>query len=400
MNKNLLLAGVFTVALAGGTLTTATAAETTAPASRIKISGHVEAGITANFNDPDDHQNFGRLFDDRANEPMLNQFVVTAEQALDPKATGFDWGFKIQGMYGSDARFIHSTGLLDRTTHQILQPELVEAYLNTHFAVDGTAGGVDVKWGKFVTLEGAETIDSTTNIFYSHTYLFNFGIPLNHTGALATIHATKDLDIFAGVTQGVNTFKDNNGKLAFHGGFALPNLAGGKVTLAVTTHIGPETPHNNKDYRYLNDAVLVWKIDDKLTSITDINYIQDDGPKPEAKGYGVAQYFTYAIDKAWQANFRGEVWRDNNGFFVAQIGNNTDLLRFERGDSFTPDARTVGGGVTTYGALTAGLTWKASDTLAIRPELRYDRSLNDTKPFNDSRHKDMFTAAVDVTWSF
>lgn len=271
--------------------------------------------------------------------------------------------------------------------------------MNLHFPVDGTTGGVDVKVGKMVTLEGAEVIDNTGNIFYSHTYIFNFGIPFNHTGALATIHATKDFDVMLGVTRGVNTsLKDNNDKVAFHGGITFPSLAGGKLAIIASTHFGPETPSNNKDYRYLNDLVAIYKVSDKLTSTTDLNYIHDDLAK--AKGYGVAQYFTYMIDKTVNANFRGEIWRDNNGFYVAQFGNNTDLIRFLRGDTFTPDPRTLGGGVTTYGALTAGLTWKATDAIVLRPELRYDTSLNGTRPFNDSKRKNMFTAAVDVTWSF
>lgn len=365
--------------------------------ARIKFSGQIEIGFTANPQSPQDHQNFGRLFDDRANEPMLNQFIFTAEQALDAKATGFDWGFKFQGMFGSDARFTHSVGLLDRAS-SLIQPDLVEAFANFHFAVDGTAGGVDVKVGKFVTLEGAEVISASGNIFYSHSNIFNFGIPFNHTGVLATVHATKDMDVMLGVVRGVNTTRDNNDRPSFHGGVSWPGLMDGKLALTASTHIGPETPHNNRDYRYLSDIVAIYKVSDTLTSTTDVNYIQDDATK--AKGYGVAQYFTCTLNKTLTANFRGEIWRDNNGFFVAQIGNNSDLLGFERGDTFTPDPRTVGGGVTTYGEFTVGLTWKATDTLTVRPELRYDRALNGTTPFNDSRHQDMFTVAVDMTWSF
>jgi hypothetical protein len=370
----------------------------TAPADRIKISGHVEIGITGNAGSPNDHQNFGRLFDDRSNEPLLNQAILTAEQTLDSSAKGFDWGFKLQGMIGSDSRFIHSIGLLDDNWKSTIQPDIVEAYLNTHFAVDGTAGGLDVKWGKFVTLEGTEVIDSTGNVFYSHTYLFNFGIPLNHTGALATIHAVKDVDVMIGVTRGVNTsLKDNNHAVAFHGGLNLGNLAGGKLSLALSTHIGPETPHDNKHLRYFSDAVATYKVSDTLTSTTDINHAYDDGAK--VHGFGAAQYFVYTIDKTLAANFRGEIWRDQEGFFVAQFASNNDLLRAERGDPIR-DPRTVGGGSTTYGALTVGLTWKASDTVVVRPELRYDTSLNSTKPFNDSKHGSMFTAGVDATWSF
>ena len=370
-----------------------------APASRVKFSGHLEVGATVNAGSPDDRQNFGRLFDDRSNEVLLNQLVLTAEQPLDSAAKGFDWGFKLQGLLGSDARFIHSVGLLDDTGSGIIQPDIVEAFLNLHFANDATAGGIDVKVGKFVTLEGAEVIDCTGDAFYSHSFLFNFGIPFNHTGALATIHATKNLDVMLGLVRGVNTsLKDNNNALAFHGGLGLLNLADGKLTVIASTHIGPETPRDRSHLRYLNDVVAIYKASDTLTATTDLNYIYDDLAK--AKGYGVVQYFSAVISKTVTANFRGEIWRDQNGFYVAQIGNNTDLLAFERGDNFTPDARTVGGGATTYGSLTIGASVKVTDALTLRPEVRYDKSLNGTKPFNDSRKGSQLTFAVDATYSF
>ena len=212
--------------------------ETKAPEPRFKISGWIDSGITFNADSPRDNQNFGRLFDDRANEPLLNQIVINLERALAPQPGEFDWGFKLQFMYGSDARFIHSLGLFDRTTNEILQPDLVEAYLNLHFPVI-TEGGVDLKLGKFVTLEGAETIDPRANFFYSHSYIFDFGIPFNHTGALATFHASKWLDLMAGLTRGVNTsIDDNNGALAFHGGVSL-NFNEGRVVVAASTHVGP-----------------------------------------------------------------------------------------------------------------------------------------------------------------
>src|SRR5437667_6601050 len=249
--------------------------ETKAPEPRFKISGWIDSGITFNADSPRDNQNFGRLFDDRANEPLLNQIVINLERALAPQPGEFDWGFKLQFMYGSDARFIHSLGLFDRTTNEILQPDLVEAYLNLHFPVI-TEGGVDLKLGKFVTLEGAETIDPRANFFYSHSYIFDFGIPFNHTGALATFHVSKLLDLYAGITRGVNTsIDDNNDSPAFHGGVGL-NLLDGKLTALASTHIGPETPDDNRHNRYLNDLTITAKPTKNLTAITDLNYIYDE----------------------------------------------------------------------------------------------------------------------------
>jgi hypothetical protein len=372
------------------------------PAPRFKISGWIDSGITFNLDSPRDNQNFDRLFDDRANEPLLNQVVINFERALAPQPGEFDWGFKLQFMYGSDARFIHSLGLFsDTAATSIVQPDLVEGYLNLHFPIV-SEGGLDLKLGKFVTLEGAETIDPRTNFFYSHTYIFTFGIPFNHTGALATLHATKWLDLMAGVTRGVNTsIEDNNDSLAFHGGIGL-NFNEGKVVVAASTHIGPETPNNNHDQRYLSDITTTWKITDKLTSITDLNYALDE--VSDAQAYGIAQYFTYAINSWLTAGIRGEIFWDDDGFYVVSFANTHDPMRALEGEP-TIDPRTVGGGKTTYGAITAGVNIKPPmpkplGGLAIRPEIRYDCSLNDTRPFNNSSDRDQFTAGIDFIVTF
>ncbi len=373
-----------------------------APEPRFKISGWIDAGITLNPDSPQSNQNFGRLFDDRTNEPLLNQVVINFERALAPQPGEFDWGFKLQFMYGSDARFIHSLGLFsDTASTSILQPDLVETYLNLHFPVI-TDGGLDLKLGKFVTLEGAETIDPRTNFFYSHTYIFNFGIPFNHTGALVTFHATKSLDLYSGITRGVNTsLDDNNDNVSFQGGVGL-NLLDGKLTVLATTSIGPETPNNNHDQRYLNDITVTAKITDKFTSITDLNYARDE--VIDAQAYGIAQYFTYAINSWLTAGIRGEIFRDDKGFYVVSFANTHDPMRALEGEP-TIDPRTVGGGKTTYGAVTAGANIKPrvpkpAASLVIRPELRFDRALNGTRPFNDSSDHNQFTASIDVIITF
>ena len=371
------------------------------PEPRLKIYGWIENGVTLNPASPQDNQNFGRLFDDRSNAFVMNQAVITAERALDPKA-GFDWGFKLQLLFGTDARYIHSLGLLDQTMGtSLLQPDIPEVYLSLHFPIF-TEGGLDLKLGKFVTLEGAETIDPRTNVFYSHTYIFNFGIPFNHSGALATLHATKWLDLYSGITRGVNTsLDDNNDNVSFQGGVGL-NLLDGKLTVLATTSIGPETPNNNHDQRYLNDITVTAKITDKFTSVTDLNYALDE--VIDAPAYGIAQYFTYAINSWLTAGIRGELFRDDKGFYVVSFANTHDPVRALEGEP-TIDPRTVGGGKTTYGAVTLGVNIKPpvprpAASLVIRPELRFDRALNGTRPFNQSSDRNQFTAGIDVIIGF
>ena len=370
---------------------------------RFKFFGWVETGITVNFDSPADHQNFGRLLDDRSNEPMLNQLVVGAQRFLDPSmSANVDWGFKLELFYGSDARYLKSIGLLDLVTDDIVQPDIPEAWLLAHFPISGTAGGLDLKLGKFTNCFGAEMTDPRMNVFYSHSYIFDFGCPFYGTGALATLHAAPELNFVASIDRGLNVaLEDNNDSPSFYGG-AVMNCCKDRLCCAAMVHAGPENPNDNHNYRYLSDFTLTWRPNDRFTTITDINYAYEEAF--DARGYGVAQYFTYAINDCCSIGVRLEAWRDEDGFFVAQFASNNDFIHFARGDDTVFDRRTVFGGNTTYGAVTVGLTIKPrlskSLDCAIRPELRYDRSLNGTRPFNDSSDRDMVTAGLDVTLSF
>jgi Putative beta-barrel porin-2, OmpL-like. bbp2 len=387
-----------------------------APASwwdAVKFSGYLDGGITFNPSDPSNGINFGHLFTDKANEPLLNQFVLTLERPLDPKATGYDFGFKFQGMYGSDARYTHFLGEFDKAITDRSQIDIVEANALVHLPWL-TAGGIDVKMGQFVTLEGAETIDPRTNLLYSHTYIFNFGIPFKHTGVVATAHANSVVDIMGGITTGVNTtigccMGDNNHAPAFHGGFGL-NLLNGALTVSATTHIGPENADEpavraacecdpNRALRYLNDITITWKVNDKLSLITDLNYIRDDGF--HASGGGVAQYIAYKIDDVFKIVGRAEIWADPNAFFVNAFPGNLDFVNSELG----LPATVISGGKTTYGALTLGLNItpsvpKTFEGLTIRPEIRYDTSLNGTAPFADGTKSSQLTFGGDIVVPF
>ncbi len=356
------------------------AQDAVAPVSRVKLSGWIETGVAANPDNPADRQNFCHLFTDRSNELLLNQAVITAERALAASGDDFDWGFKAQLLYGSDARYIHSVGLFDNTQHEIMQPDVVEAWMLFHLPIPHTAGGLDLKAGKFVTLEGAETIDPHTNVFYSHSYIFNFGIPFNHTGILATFHPVKGLDLYAGAVRGVNTsLTDNNSSAAFHGGVGV-TLLDGKLTALVTTHIGPENAHNNHDQRYLNDLVLTWKATDKLTAIVDANFAEDESVPGTAKAYGAAAYLTYSANVWLTLAIREEVFRDEKGFFVGSFADNDDFIDLERGKTNNIDPRTffTRG---TFNEVTVGATFKLPapkplSSVMIRPELRYDAVLS------------------------
>ena len=379
---------------------------------RVKFSLLLDAGITVSTGAPRDNQLFGHLFDDRNGEPMLNQATATIERALAPEPNKFDYGFKLQVTGGTDARFLNPIGEFDRLSNGRYTLAVVEAYGSLHLPYL-TDGGFDLRLGQFASPMSAETIYPTGNFFYSHSYLFNFSVPFQHLGALATLHATKILDLYAGVVRGTNVgLDDNNDVLSGLGGFTL-TLLDGKVVLAGNTSIGAENDavfehaigangnvvHTNGDLRYYNNVNLTYKPTDKLTFITDLVYTQDDGFQAEC--YGLAQYATFTLNKYVSLGVRGEVFRDDDGFFVTQFAANDDVVDLARGDLSSIDPRTVGtGGGTTIGAITVGVNVKPIDHVLIRPELRYDKTLDGRHVFTDSTQSHQFTGGIDVIVTF
>lgn len=380
--------------------------------SRIKYSILVDAGATGSTGAPNDNQLFGRLFDDRNGEPLLNQATVTIERALAPEAGKFDYGFKLQLTGGSDARFLNPIGEFDRVSNGRYTVAAVEAYGNFHVPFL-TEGGLDLKLGQFASPMSAETIYPTGNFFYSHSYIFNFGVPFQHLGAVATLHAAKTLDLYVGVVRGTNVgLDDNNDVESFLGGFTL-TLLDGKLVVAGNTSIGAENDavfegglgnngnvvHSNGDLRYYNNVNFTVKPTDKLTFITDLVYSRDDGFQAEC--YGVAQYATFALNKYVSLGLRGELFRDDDGFFIAQFAANDDVVDLGRGELRSIDPRTVGaGGGTTIAAVTVGVNVKANDHVLIRPELRYDKALDGRNAYTDSTQSHQFTGGLDVVITF
>jgi hypothetical protein len=377
----------------------------TPPAPRFKISGWIEGGFIGNPENPVDNHNFGQLYTDRANQPVLNQVSVVAERDLDPTVTGFDWGFKGWFMYGSDARYSKALGLLDTTSDYILQPDFPELSVSVHIPIPGT-NGLDIKGGKYQDPMSAETLDPRTNVFYSHSYIYNFGVPENDTGGLATLHVNNYVDLYGGFNRGENvSLADNNGTGAFEGGIGL-NLLGGNLTTVALTHIGPENPGNNHDIRYLNDITTTWKVTKCFTSITDLNLVVD-GIDNGKWGGGVAQYFTYAVNSWLQLGFRGEIFRDSGGFYVAQFRANNDYLHIVlQGRAVPFDPSNLGGGDTTYLELTWGVTLqpplpKPIAGLLIRPEVRYDQALTSQfAPFDGNTRRNQVTIGLDAVLEF
>jgi hypothetical protein len=374
------------------------------------ISGYVEAGIMGNTTGSTNGTNFGRLFDDRPNLLELNQFSILATRPLDPNADDFDFGFTFQPMYGADARFTHVLGLLDHVTSSLNQFTFIEADVLMHLPWT-FGGGTDVKLGIFPSPLSAETTVPSNNPFYSHSYIFNFGVTVAHAGAFTVSHVTPMFDVYLGIDAGNQTtpVHDNNSSPGGWAGLGV-NLMGGNLTILGLNHFGPENPTGTVNpggkvvdgsMRWESTITTAWKYNDNLTLTNDINFARDVGFN--ANAYGMAQYVSYAIDNTFTVQFRGELWRDDKGFFVASFPDPLDSYRALTGQANGSISLFPRG--TTYGALTLGVNIKNAlpdplGGLLFRPEIRYDTTTSGARPFNNNRSSSSFTIGADLIVSF
>ena len=152
------------------------------------------------------------------------------------------------------------------------------------------------------------------------------------------------MDIYLGVDTGSNTTfgpnGDDNGSIAGIVGFGL-NMMDGNLTVLALSHLGPENPtralspvgiqRRSAICDTITTSSSFGRQNDKLTLTTEATWVRDDfgasgftGHPAPANGFGIAQYAGYALTDTVTLNARAELFRDDNGFFVAGFPGNYD----------------------------------------------------------------------------
>lgn len=281
-------------------------------ASGIDISGYVDAAysrlsgsgaFTSGVAD--------RVFDFERNSFNLHQAAITI--AKQPKE-GF--GGVVNLVLGKDAKVIKS---FDQTTSDF---DVTQAF------VQYAGGPVTVIAGKYVTLAGAEVINSTANTNYSRSILFGYAIPFTHTGARATFGVSDEVNLIVGVNNGWDQLKDANKQKTVELGISVtPNKT---FSFAAQGYSGKEQvasfidPVSGK--RNLIDLVGTFNATDQLTFILNYDYGTQEnatslvnGSTIKAKWNGLAGYANYQFSEQWRLSFRAEYLDDKDGYRTGVI---------------------------------------------------------------------------------
>ncbi len=331
------------------------------------LSIYLQGGYTFNLANPDSGTNEQRIFDQKANTFLLD--LAQIQLAKDAPKGGL--GYKLKLNFGETAKFIHSAGLGNPGD----EVDLTEAYVD-YLAPLGN--GLKLRFGKFVTYNGAEVIEARDNFNYSRSFLFNYAIPFTHTGFMAGYTFSKAFTLNLYLVNGWDVTNDNNNGKTVGASFVITPIDPLSLTFNFT--YGPEQNNNSSHNRFLFDWIGSFKATKKLTFVANVDYAHEDSDPlntgRDSQWYGVAGYVKYEFTDVFSTSIRGEYFNDLNGV-------RTGIAQELKEITLTPE-------------------FKVAKNLLLRPEYRHDWS--DQKGFDshkqtfNQKNQDTIALGVMYTW--
>jgi hypothetical protein len=298
------------------------------------------------------HNNANGLFNNHPDRLNVHQQWFYAQREARPSNGAWDWGFRVDAMYGVDAAdtqaFGNNPGVYDFQNgfdHGIYGWALPQAYGEL------ASQDLSVIFGHFYTLIGYETVTAPDNFFYSHALTFFNSEPFTHTGVLATYSGLAQSELYFGWTLGWDTgFDQLGGGSSFLGGFSTP--LGDALNF---TYMATAGDLGWRGDGYSHSLLFDWQLSDKW------NYVVQSDLLRTARGednVGVNQYLFWNINNCLALGGRMEWWKGDNV------------------TGFTPfNATLPATGSFSYYQTTVGANIRPGTTnLVFRPEMRYDWS--------------------------
>ncbi|HBT77835.1 MAG TPA: hypothetical protein DEB39_13135 [Planctomycetaceae bacterium] len=358
----------------------------------IHVGGWVESGIFANAHGTGDN---GAMHTEsnRRTDYQMNQVYLFAEKLTDTSKKRIDWGFRMDMMYGTDGPGAQSYG---DESFDFGWGDNEHGYGLSLYQLYGTVSteNISLRYGKFITPLGWETVAAYSNFFYSHSYCYWIE-PSTHVGALADFTLSSKLTLSAGWTGGhENGFQNRYGDSAVLAGLTYKPTD--KATVYYWMNRG-ETRNGERfgdDWRFgdvslarqdyfIQSLCFEWKPTDRFTYVLqyNLNNASDiDASSREStarySAYGINNHFLYKLNNRWSVGLRAEWLRDNGGFIEE--------------DRVSGD----------YYEITLGLNWNPCRHLSVRPEIRFDWVEGDASPFDEKTQKDQVSGGFGFLYVF
>jgi hypothetical protein len=378
----------------------------------LSISGWTQMSYTAS---QANISNLPVTWNDRANRFLMQQTWLRIDKAIDTESKERNWGFRVDGLFGTDYRFTMIRGLFNgqlnynRPDQNLYGFDLPQFYVNAW--LPNLFQGTELKIGRMYTPWGVESVEGPSSPLLSRSYAFNWAPPFFHMGVS---FASKFSDTWSGLlmfANGNDVFIDKSQEFRIVGNLAYVSCdKKDKLTFAASigrgkfntgdrfapTTLGLMSEDGGRNNINVFDIVWSHQFTDDLNysveavygyqyGVPSVAQLQSEGASGvggivdtsrthgNANWASLAQYLTY--------NWTEKV---------------STVLRFELFDDFQGQ-RTGFEGL--YTSTTFGIQFKPTDAIMIRPEIRYDH--NDTvRAFDGGTRNGLWTASTDLIFKW
>ncbi len=365
------------------------------------IGGWIQGGITGNADGARSSQgNYPVPFNQISDGFIWNQApYIYAEKVADTGGAGFDWGARVDYVFGTDAADTQAFG--DEGWDFGWNSSRDYGSAIPQLYVDLAYNNVNLRLGHFYTIIGYEVVPAIGNFFYSHALTMNYGEPFTHTGALTTYKPDDTWTFYNGYTFGWDSGFDNHADAhTYLGGVSYAWEDIGSLTWAVNAgRFGdgeglPEGGVASDGYIYMNSLVATVNVTDNVEYVIQHDSASnwDVAGAESAQWYGLNQYLFITLTDAVKFGARVEWFDDQDG---TRIGAHPFA---------DPAAVALGPTEGDYFQYTIGLNVTPHPNFVVRPELRWDRFHGDAPagalPYDNGNEDDLFTAGVDGILQF
>jgi putative OmpL-like beta-barrel porin-2 len=367
-------------------------------ANRISIYGWVDPSV--NFS-TSKNTNLPLSYAIVPNRVELDQVMLLIERQPNTAQTDhIDWGFRLEGLYGTDYRFTTAKGyfsdqLLQRNALYGFDP--IEMYGLLY--IPKVAEGLEFKIGRFISPPDIEAQLATNNYLFSHSIMFTFD-PYTFTGVQATLRLSQNWQLEGALHAGNDMapwsnsarlngnlmvrWTSTNGDDGLWGG--INSLGNGQFTNGhdnLQQVVGTWGHRFNDRWHMMTEAYYMWEFNAATGGSCVFGQSEafagggGCGPIIPGRSYsvGAVNYLQYLIDKKSYLSLRNDYFDDPQG---------------QRS-----------GFATAYTSHTLGYIHDFFSWLVVRPEIRYERAyMPHVTPYDLGTKPSQFTIASDVIVKF
>lgn len=317
----------------------------------ISVGGWVSLGYHTESND---------LFNSDPDRVNLHQAWLFAEKLAESDNGEIAFGFRFDGLYGTDGGDTASFGNSLDSSGQTqgfdaggnFQRGGGYGWALPQVYVEVAGSDWSVKAGHFYTLIGYEVVGAPGNFFYSHAITMYNSEPFTHSGVLGSYAASENTTYYGGWTAGWDTGFDQfeNGS-NFLGG--VSTSLSDELSMAYMATLGDFGARG--DDGFMQSLVVDVAVNEKLNYVaqSDLLTVGETGED----NIGLNQYLFY------------------NATDIVTLGTRVEWWKGDAITGYAPHGGTVPvSGSTSYYEVTFGANVQLDPNIMLRPEFRYDWS--------------------------